>query len=108
MHVRLYEIGSNRSPRVIYIDEFPSTICLDALDGLESGTNSKEHQVKIDEVDGQLIVDYPPSGEARYVLSNNRSEFEPLMPGDRINIASHQFVVSYDRAELETAVASSR
>ncbi|SFH71776.1 hypothetical protein [Planctomicrobium piriforme] len=94
MRVRLYEVGA-RSVGVVMIDEFPAGLALDPNGRLHSEQEA-ESICKLEDVGGQIFL------KARCACSElavNDAPLEegPLMPGDRLFLRGHQYLVSYEQ-----------
>lgn len=99
MRARFLPLNGSTNGDVVRVDTFPAVVSLD-----DSGcvcVNGKAASVRLcllDENAGNLIIKDQADGEAAAVTVNELPlAHGPLMPGDRLQLGSHKFVVSYER-----------
>lgn len=94
MRVRLYEVGS-KSVGVVLIDEFPTSLAM-TDDGQVKTRSSDPYEIcRLEDIGGQIFLK-ARDGESELEVNNSPLEEGPLLPGDRLRMRGHDFLVSYE------------
>lgn len=94
MRVRLYEMGS-KSVGVVYIEQFPTELGLTEDGQLSSRNESGPRLCSLEEQGGQIIL-RAGSDDAEVEVNDAPLAEGPLLPGDRLRLRDHRYLVSYE------------
>lgn len=94
MRVRLFEIGGPHGG--VVVDKFPATLTMGEDGAVRDEFVSGKPLCRLEDCDGQILFESLDSDETPAV-NELELQFGPLMPGDRLSVGSHCYVVSYER-----------
>ena len=98
MRVRLYEVGA-ATVGVMLIDEFPASLELGENGEVLPRCKSDAGVCRLEDIGGQLVL--RTRAEFQELAVNDAPlEEGPLMPGDRLRLGNHQYLVSYEQTTL--------
>ena len=100
MRVRLYELGTMSRESAFRFDRFPVTLCISSDGDVDYGDHGSPAACELIDIGGQIVIQVPYA-DMPVEVNDALLESGPLMPGDRLCLGKHEYLVSYERTAVE-------